>query len=188
MLAHLILKDGETFPGRAPFGFGGGGEAVFTTAMAGYQEILTDPSFAGQMVCMTFPEQGIYGIHAGPERGGPALGHGPAVPPPHRRRTMRAEGDLAGWLKRHRIPVMTDLDTRALTLHLRDRGAQPAIIWTEADGGLEAGWPRRGPAGHVGPGPLRRGELPGPLRAQSRRSVPGGGAGRRHQAASSISW
>ena len=64
MRAHLILKDGTIFRGRAPLGFGGAGEAVFTTAMAGYQEILTDPSFAGQMVCMTFPEQGIYGIHA----------------------------------------------------------------------------------------------------------------------------
>ncbi len=57
MRAHLILKDGAVFRGRAPLGFGGSGEAVFTTAMAGYQEILTDPSFAGQLVTMTFPEQ-----------------------------------------------------------------------------------------------------------------------------------
>ena len=69
MLAHLILKDGETFTGHAPFAVGGSGEVVFTTAMAGYQEIMTDPSFAGQMVCMTFPEQGIYGVHAGLNEG-----------------------------------------------------------------------------------------------------------------------
>lgn len=140
MQAHLILKDGTIFRGRAPLGFGGGGEAVFTTAMAGYQEILTDPSFAGQMVCMTFPEQGIYGIHADLNEAAHPWATGLLC----RRLTSvpdhaRAEGDLAGWLKRHRIPVMTDLDTRALTQHLRDQGAQAAIIWTEADGGLEAG-------------------------------------------------
>ncbi len=140
MRAHLILKDGTRFRGRAPLGFGGGGEAVFTTAMVGYQEILTDPSFAGQMVCMTFPEQGIYGIHADLNEAAQPWATGLlcrrlTYAPDH----ARSEGDLAGWLKRHRIPVMTDLDTRALTLHLRDQGAQPAIIWTEADGGLEAG-------------------------------------------------
>lgn len=140
MRAHLILKDGTVFRGRAPLGFGGRGEAVFTTAMAGYQEVLTDPSFAGQMVCMTFPEQGIYGVHG-------ELGEGSrpwATALLCRRLTgvpdhTLAEGDLGGWLKRHRVPVMTDLDTRALTQHLRDAGAQPGLVWTEADGDLEAG-------------------------------------------------
>ncbi len=140
MRAHLILKDGTLFHGRAPLGFGGSGEAVFTTAMAGYQEVLTDPSFAGQMVCMTFPEQGIYGIHGDlNESARPwATGflcrrwsHGPDH--------SRSEGDLPTWLKRHHIPVMTDLDTRALAQHLRDQGAQPALIWTEADGSVEGG-------------------------------------------------
>ena len=140
MRAHLILKDGTIFRGRAPLGFGGSGEAVFTTAMAGYQEILTDPSFAGQMVCMTFPEQGIYGIHADLNEGTRPWATGLLA----RRLTFapdhhRAEGDLPSWLKRHRIPVLTDLDTRALTQHLRDRGVQPSLIWTEADGSLEAG-------------------------------------------------
>jgi len=140
MHAHLILKDGTIFRGRAPLGFGGGGEAVFTTAMAGYQEILTDPSFAGQMVCMTFPEQGIYGIHADLNEGTRPWATGLLC----RRLTFapdhtRSEGDLAGWLKRHHIPVMTDLDTRALTQHLRDQGSQPSLIWTELDGSLEAG-------------------------------------------------
>ncbi len=140
MRAHLILKDGTAFRGRAPLGFGGSGEAVFTTSMAGYQEILTDPSFAGQMVCMTFPEQGIYGVHAGlmeaarPWATGFLCRRLTGVPDHH-----FAEGDLGGWLKRHRIPVMTELDTRALTQYLRDQGSQPGLIWTEADGSLQAG-------------------------------------------------
>ena len=140
MHAHLILKDGTVFRGRAPLGFGGSGEAVFTTSMAGYQEILTDPSFAGQMVCMTFPEQGIYGIHPDLDEGTRPWATGFLCrritwAPDHH----RATGDLPGWLKRHRIPVLTDLDTRALTQHLRDHGAQPSLIWTEADGDLAAG-------------------------------------------------
>ncbi len=140
MRAHLILKDGTAFRGRAPLGFGGRGEAVFTTAMTGFQEILTDPSFAGQMVCMTFPEQGIYGVHAElVEASRPwataLLCRRLTSLPDH----TFAEGDLGGWLKRHRIPVMTELDTRALTQHLRDQGSQPGLIWTEADGSLAAG-------------------------------------------------
>ena len=140
MRAHLILKDGTIFRGRAPLGFGGGGEAVFTTAMAGYQEILTDPSFAGQVVCMTFPEQGIYGIHADLNEGTRPWATGLLC----RRLTFapdhhRCEGDLPAWLKRHHIPVMSDLDTRALTQHLRDQGSQPSLIWTELDGSLDAG-------------------------------------------------
>ena len=140
MRAHLILKDGTIFRGRAPLGFGGGGEAVFTTAMAGYQEILTDPSFAGQMVCMTFPEQGIYGIHHNlSESVRPwataLLCRRLTGIPDH----IFSEGDLGTWLRRHKVPVMTDLDTRALTQYLRDAGAQPGLIWTDSDGALEAG-------------------------------------------------
>ncbi len=140
MLAHLILKDGTCFNGFAPLGRGGGGEVVFTTAMAGYQEILTDPSFAGQMVCMTFPEQGVYGVHGDLDEAPRPWAAGLIC----RRLTLqpdhsRALGDLAGWLKRHRIPVITEVDTRALTHHLRDAGAQPGLVWTEADGSLAAG-------------------------------------------------
>lgn len=140
MRAHLILKDGTVFRGRAPLGFGGQGEAVFTTAMTGYQEVLTDPSFAGQMVCMTFPEQGIYGIHAELNEGSrpwatALLCRRLTALPDH----VFSTSDLGSWLKRHRVPVMTELDTRALTQHLRDAGAQPGLIWTESEGSLEAG-------------------------------------------------
>ena len=135
MLAHLILKDGETFTGQAPFTVGGSGEVVFTTAMAGYQEILTDPSFAGQMVIMTFPEQGIYGVHARLNEAGRPWATGMicrriTAQPDH----VFAEGDLGSWLKRHRVAVITEVDTRALTQYVRDAGAQPGLIWTEADG------------------------------------------------------
>jgi len=140
MLAHLILKDGEVFTGTAPLGTGGSGEVVFTTAMAGYQEILTDPSFAGQMVIMTFPEQGIYGIHKDLNEGAHPWASGLIC----RRITAQAdhvwsEGDLTSWLKRNHIPVITEVDTRALTQYVRDAGAQPGLIWTEEDGSLEAG-------------------------------------------------
>jgi carbamoyl-phosphate synthase small subunit len=137
VLAHLILKDGETFTGHAPFAVGGSGEVVFTTAMAGYQEILTDPSFAGQMICMTFPEQGIYGVHAGLNEGARPWATGficrrITTLPDH----VFAESDLGGWLKRNRVAVITEVDTRALTQYVRDAGAQPGLIWTEADGPL----------------------------------------------------
>ena len=140
MLAHLILKDGEVFTGNAPLGAGGSGEVVFTTAMAGYQEILTDPSFAGQMVTMTFPEQGIYGIQKHLNEGARPWAAGLIC----RRITAQAdhvwsEGDLTTWLKRHHIPVITDVDTRALTQYVRDAGAQPGLIWTEEDGSLATG-------------------------------------------------
>ena len=140
MRAHLILKDGAVFRGRAPLGFGGSGEVVFTTAMAGYQEILTDPSFAGQLVTMTFPEQGIYGIHASLRESSKPWAKGMLCrrvsgTPDHR----LAESDLGGWLKRHHVPLLTELDTRSLTQYIRDAGSQPAIIWTESDGNVVEG-------------------------------------------------
>ncbi|OQA36754.1 MAG: Carbamoyl-phosphate synthase small chain [Acidobacteria bacterium ADurb.Bin340] len=140
MEARLILKDGTAFRGRAPFGGGASGEVVFTTALAGYQEILTDPSFAGQMVCMTFPEQGIYGIHPDLEEAErpwatALLCRRITGLPDH----PWADSDLGGWLRRHRVGLMMDLDTRALTLHLRDRGVQPGLVWGEAQGPWAAG-------------------------------------------------
>ena len=140
MRAHLILKDGERFTGRAPFAAGGSGEVVFTTAMAGYQEILTDPSFAGQMVIMTFPELGIYGVHGDLNEGQRPWASGlicrRITPQPDH---VFAEGDLGTWLKRHRVAVITEVDTRALTQYVRDAGAQPGLIWPEGDGPLEEG-------------------------------------------------
>jgi carbamoyl-phosphate synthase small subunit len=92
------------------------------------------------MICMTFPEQGIYGVHAGLNESA----HPAATAMLCRRITgtpdhALSESDLGGWLKRHRVALMTELDTRALTQRLRDGGSQPGLIWTEGDGGLEEG-------------------------------------------------
>jgi carbamoyl-phosphate synthase small subunit len=108
--------------------------------MAGYQEVLTDPSFAGQLVTLTVPEQGIYGIHGDLQEAPRPWAAGLLCrrvtgTPDH----TLSEGDLGGWLKKHRVPLMTELDTRALTHHLRDQGSQPALIWTESEGSVEAG-------------------------------------------------
>jgi len=138
---YVLLEDGTAFRGESVGADGTAfGEAVFATAMTGYQEILTDPSFAGQMVCMTFPEQGIYGIQAGLNEGARPWAAGFICRritslPDH----VFAEGDLGIWLKRHRVAVITEVDTRALTQYVRDAGAQPGLIWTEADGPLAAG-------------------------------------------------
>jgi carbamoyl-phosphate synthase small subunit len=140
MRAHLILKDGTVFMGRSPLGFGGSGELVFHASMIGYQEVLTDPSFFGQLVAMAFPEQGICGIHDDLHESGRPWANGMIC----RRLTSTpdhvfSETDVGTWLKRHRVPVMTELDTRALAHCLRSRGSQPAIIWVESDGSLDAG-------------------------------------------------
>ncbi len=140
MKAHLILKDGTLFRGQAPLGFGGQGEVVFTTSMMGYQEILTDPSYGGQMITMTFPEQGIYGIHTHLNQGVKPSATGFIC----RRMTLRpdhaqSEQDLQSWLRSFHIPVITDVDTRALTQHLRDQGSQPGLIWLESEGDVAHG-------------------------------------------------
>ncbi len=184
MRAHLILKDGERFTGRAPFAAGGSGEVVFTTAMAGYQEILTDPSFAGQMVIMTFPELGIYGVHGDLNEGQRPWASGlicrRITPQPDH---VFAEGDLGTWLKRHRVAVITDVDTRALTQHVRDAGAQPGLIWPEGDGPLEEGVARAARLPDMS-GQALAGVVSckAPLRDSPPGSpVPGGGAGRGDQ-------
>jgi carbamoyl-phosphate synthase small subunit len=134
--ALLALADGRVFRGR-PCGAGGeaSGEVVFNTSMTGYQEILTDPSYRGQMVCMTYPLIGNYGIS--PED---AESHRPWVNgfivkeacgyPSNWRGRMR----LDDYLREQGIVAIQGIDTRALTRHLRDHGAQEGIISTvEAD-------------------------------------------------------
>ena len=133
--AALVLEDGRSFVGRS-FGapVGGEGEVVFNTAMTGYQEILTDPSYAGQMVCMTYPLQGNYGVNSA---------DGESVRPWVRafivRRpcalpsNFRAERSLDDFLREHEIPGIWGIDTRALTRHLRSRGALRAVLSVEEE-------------------------------------------------------
>jgi carbamoyl-phosphate synthase small subunit len=127
MTGFLVLEDGEIFPGEsvgaAGFAFG---EAVFTTAMTGYQEIVTDPSYCGQLVCFTAPMVGNYGV---------AETRGESAGPRARGVLMReARGpEWTDWLHAWGIPALTGIDTRSLVLHLRERGAMRSALVTQGD-------------------------------------------------------
>jgi carbamoyl-phosphate synthase small subunit len=126
----LVLRDGRTFRGR-PLGALGEaeGEVIFNTAMSGYQEILTDPSYRGQIVAMTYPMIGNYGINSEdiesrrPWANGFIVKEASAVAS-----NFRSDTGLDEYLRRHGIVGIQDIDTRALTRHLRDHGAQDGII------------------------------------------------------------
>ena len=138
--AALVLEDGRAFVG-APLGADivGEGEVVFNTAMTGYQEVLTDPSYAGQMVCMTYPLQGNYGVReADAESARPwarALIVRWACPMPSHH---SSEAPLDEYLTRWSVPAITEIDTRALTLHIRKHGALRAVLVHEATTPTEA--------------------------------------------------
>jgi carbamoyl-phosphate synthase small subunit len=126
----LVLEDGRVFPGE-PFGAttDAEGEAVFTTTMTGYQEVATDPSFYGQIVCMTYPLIGNYGTCPGDEESRHPWISGMIVreycdEPSN----WRSEGTFAAYLKQHNIPALSGVDTRALTRHIRSAGAMRAVI------------------------------------------------------------
>ena len=123
--ALLVLEDGSAFRGTAFGATGEGfGEAVFNTAMSGYQEVLTDPSYAGQVVAMTAPEQGNYGTNAQDAESGRVHVSGFVVREAARRASSwRATGSLADELARAGVVGLEGVDTRRLTLRLRDRGA-----------------------------------------------------------------
>src|SRR4051812_15833150 len=123
--AWLALEDGTFFPGRACGASGEtGGEFVFNTAMTGYQEILTDASYAGQCVVMTYPLIGNYGITAGDNESSRPRLSGFVVREmcrtPSNYESIQPVGD---FLKQHGIVALEDIDTRALTLRLREKGA-----------------------------------------------------------------
>ncbi|MDP8256480.1 MAG: glutamine-hydrolyzing carbamoyl-phosphate synthase small subunit [Candidatus Alcyoniella australis] len=128
--AILALADGRIFQGTA-FGARGEavGEVVFNTSMTGYQEILTDPSYAGQMVCMTYPLIGNYGINSEDvESTTPqvqALIVREASTHPS---SWRNRGSLGDYLVQHGIVGIEGIDTRALTRHIRDCGAQTGVV------------------------------------------------------------
>lgn len=128
--AILVLEDGRIFRGRA-FGAEGEtfGEMVFNTSMTGYQEILTDPSYAGQIVCMTYPLIGNYGVNKDDTESRRPWVEGLVVREASRiASNWRAEETLDSYLKRHNIVGIEHLDTRALVRHIRSRGAMRAII------------------------------------------------------------
>src|SRR5437870_6527597 len=132
--AALVLEDGRAFVG-APLGAddAGEGEVVFNTAMTGYQEVLTDPSYAGQMVCMTYPLQGNYGLREAdaesPRPWARALAVRWACPTPSHH---SSEASLDEYLRRWNVPAIAEIDTRALTRHIRTHGALRAVLVHEA--------------------------------------------------------
>jgi carbamoyl-phosphate synthase small subunit len=134
--ATLALADGEIYEGWS-FGATGeaSGEVVFNTSMTGYQEILTDPSYVGQMVCMTYPEQGNCGVNtvdsesARPHATGFIARHRSEEPS-----SFRSERSLDAFLAAHGVVGIHGIDTRRLVRHLRTAGAQMGVIATEGSG------------------------------------------------------
>ena len=138
--AHLVLADGTIFPG-VPFGARGAtvGEAVFTTTMTGYQEILTDPSYCGQIVVMTAAEIGNVGVNPDdvesldgrPRVAGFVIRDASPIAS-----SWRSTDTLDAYLAKNGVVGISDVDTRKLARHLRDHGAQNAAIGTEAPDAL----------------------------------------------------
>ncbi len=130
--ALLALEDGRTFRGRAWAADGEAcGEMVFNTSMTGYQEVLTDPSYAGQIVCMTYPLIGNYGVNSADEESARPWVEGFVVREASRvASNWRAEESLDDYLKRWNIVAMEGVDTRSLVRHIRDKGAMRACIST----------------------------------------------------------
>ncbi|WP_258359367.1 glutamine-hydrolyzing carbamoyl-phosphate synthase small subunit [Moorella sulfitireducens (nom. illeg.)] len=130
MQGFLVLADGTVFTGEA-FGHPGSchGEVVFNTSMTGYQEILTDPSYCGQIVVLTYPLIGNYGINAEDlESERPQVAGFIVHEACSRPSNWRATGDIDRYLKENRIPALQGVDTRALTRHLRRHGTMRGIL------------------------------------------------------------
>ncbi len=128
--AYLLLEDGRRFDGAL---VGAGklalGEVVFNTSMTGYQEILTDPSYAGQLVAMTYPLQGNYGVNGEDRESAAPQVAGFIVREASRTASSwRSEGTLGAYLEAHGITGIAELDTRALTRHIRAEGAMRGAI------------------------------------------------------------
>lgn len=133
--AFVLLEDGAWFSGSSPEGQGEGfGEVVFTTGLSGYQETFTDPSFLGQIVVMTAPMIGNYGVNPEDMESGAPRVAGVVVRELARHPSnYRATQSLGEWLGQHRVPVIEGVDTRALTRHLRSRGAMRGVIAAGAE-------------------------------------------------------
>ncbi len=130
--AWLILRDGSIFEGKS-FGIKGHsvGEVVFNTSITGYQEILTDPSYRGQMVTLTYPHIGNVGCNSEDVESGDQKIHLSGLiirDLPNQYANFRAQESLHDYLSRHQIVAISDVDTRQLTRLLRSQGAQDGVI------------------------------------------------------------
>ena len=140
---QLVLADGSVFEGEligapAP-GRVATGEVVFNTALSGYQEIITDPSYAGQVIAFTYPHIGNYGVNAVDAESRGAFCRGVVVRDLARRHSNhRAEGHLQQLLERLSIPGIAGIDTRRLTRLIRDTGAMPGAFGDAPEADLRA--------------------------------------------------
>ncbi len=130
--AKLALEDGTVFTGKAAGALGEvSGEVVFNTAMTGYQEILTDPSYCGQIVTMTYPEIGNYGVnesdieHRRPFLSGFIVRESSRIDS-----NFRSEGGLSDYLRTHNVVAIAGIDTRALVRRIRTQGAMRGVLST----------------------------------------------------------
>ena len=137
--AILVLADGSVFHGSAIGAAGTAvGEVVFNTAMTGYQEILTDPSYARQMVTLTYPHIGNTGVNEEDAESGQVYAAGLIIRDlPLQHSNFRASESLGDYLQRHQTVAIADIDTRRLTRLLRDKGAQAGCIMSGADATVE---------------------------------------------------
>jgi carbamoyl-phosphate synthase small subunit len=141
--ALLVLADGTTFEGEAigadaPGGVATG-EVVFNTALTGYQEIITDPSYAGQIITFTYPHIGNYGVTRLDDESRRPFCRGVIIRDLARRRSSwRAEQGLDGFLQAAGVPGIGGIDTRRLTRHIRDLGAMPGAFGTADEATLKA--------------------------------------------------
>jgi carbamoyl-phosphate synthase small subunit len=121
-MTYLLLEDGTVFPGESVGAAGSSfGEAVFTTAMSGYQETVTDPSYVGQIVCFTAPMVGNYGVDESRSQSDRVHATGVVM--------REARGPhWTGWLREREIVALSRVDTRSVVLHLRERGAMRAVV------------------------------------------------------------
>lgn len=132
MKAKLVLEDKRVFIGES-FGYDGEttGEVVFNTSMSGYQEIITDPSYTGQIITMTYPQIGNYGINEKDiESNGPSIKALIVKEVSGVASNYRSNMSLDEYLKKHKIIGLSNIDTRALVRHIREKGAMRGIIST----------------------------------------------------------
>ncbi|MEY2565600.1 MAG: carbamoyl-phosphate synthase small subunit [Actinomycetota bacterium] len=141
--ALLVLADGTTFEGEAigavPPGGVATGEVVFNTVLSGYQEVITDPSYAGQVITFTYPHIGNYGVAPDDDESRRPHCRGVVVRDLARRPSnWRSAEDLDAFLTRHGVPGITGVDTRRLTRHIRESGALPCAFGTADETTLKA--------------------------------------------------
>jgi carbamoyl-phosphate synthase small subunit len=140
--AALVLADGTTFEGEAigaqPDNGVSAGEVVFNTVLTGYQEVITDPSYAGQIITFTYPHIGNYGVNAEDHESRRPFCRGVIVRDLARRRSnWRSEQDLDAMLRAHGVAGIAGVDTRRLTKHIRDAGAMPGAFGTADETALK---------------------------------------------------